>query len=296
MRVDPQVVLAAVEGKRPNAEGRVRARCPLCDGRRETFSFHPGEGFFSCFRCGARGRIHVTGATYTAPAAARPAMRAPDGYVPLWTDDAWASRACAPARDYLLGRRIDRALIRRASIGAAVHRGKAFGRVIVPIFGTDGETWLGWSGRVWVRGKVERPYRYADGMERAYMMFNHRALLQPRAEPGIVVEGVFDVLGTSADDSVAVLGKPSPWQIDALLISPRPLSIVFDGDAWQLGLATALQLRVRGLERYKEGDRLDPLRVGTVRLPPGKDPDEYPIGTIREAAALSLTRVLPVAV
>jgi DNA primase len=76
-----------------------------------------------------------------------------------------------------------------------------------------------------------------------------------------VVEGVFDALALWPD-AVAVLGKPSDQQVDALINAKRPVVIVLDGDAWLEGKWLAARLCLRGK------------RAGHIRLPPGVDPDE----------------------
>ena len=91
-------------------------------------------------------------------------------------------------------------------------------------------------------------------------MYEHRVLHETTEEPAIVVEGVFDALPYFGR-ALAVLGKPSPWQVEALAATQRPIAVVLDGDAWEQGWALANKLQLAGV------------RAGSVRLPAGEDPN-----------------------
>jgi len=91
----------------------------------------------------------------------------------------------------------------------------------------------------------------------------------------MVVEGVFDALALYPN-AVAVLGKASEAQMEALQESKRPVVIVLDGDAWQEGWAMAARLKFKGQ------------RAGSVRLPPKLDPDEVDPAWLQEEVKKAL--------
>src|SRR5262249_38312946 len=159
-------------------------------------------------------RLDVDTAWFTerpAPAAApreKPAGP-PEGFDPIWEDDAWEAECYAPARAYLASRGIGRDFAQEAGIGVVMD-GRYHHRVIIPVLGLGGE-WVGWVGRVWVK-KADRPYIYPEGAWRAQSLYNHAALRQETDEPALVVEGCFDSLALWPG-AVAVLGKPSSWQV-----------------------------------------------------------------------------------
>jgi hypothetical protein len=228
-------------------------------------------GWYSCFRCGVRGRLDGDEFEPWAHREAAPAtaVGAPDGYEPIW-GDAWEAGCYAEARAYLAARGVaTKAFARELGVGAVLE-GQYHHRVVVPVLGGEGE-WLGWVGRVWRRAGGDRPYIYPPGEWRARSLYNHAALRQEADEPALVVEGVFDAIACWPD-GVAVLGKPSEWQVDALGEALRPVAVVLDGDAHSEGWALAQLLRFRGR------------RAGAVRLPPGADPDEVPADWLREEA------------
>ena len=169
-----------------------------------------------------------------------------------------------------------------ARIGATLS-GSFFGRVVVPIFGSDGETWLGWVGRAWVK-KAQVPYLYPKGMPRGLVMYRQHVLLEETDEPALCVEGVMDALCAATwPAGTAFLGHESPAQVQALIAAKRPVVQVPDGDAWEAGWALTMRLRLEGQ------------RAGCVRLPPRTDPDE--VGDVlRDAARRSLEQVDPVRV
>jgi DNA primase len=182
------------------------------------------------------------------------------------------------ARAYLRDKRkISEEAIRHYQIGAC-SRGTFAGRVVVPIFNTDGE-WVWHVGRCW--GKVERtPYLYPSG-SREGLLFNHAALLKRTDDPLLGVEGVFDAIALGTDSS-ALLGKPTRVLREVLAIALRPIAMVLDGDALDDGLATALHLRLMGK------------KAGCVWLPPKTDPDELPRKEVLKAARACVLQSSPV--
>jgi DNA primase len=156
----------------------------------------------------------------------------------------------------------------KAQIGVCLE-GQQAGRIVVPVLAPDG-LWVGWVARIWTK-KGHLPYVYPRGMQRGSVLYNQAALLVKTEKPVLVVEGVFDSLAYWPD-SVAVLGKPSGPQVDALVASKRPVAVVLDGDAHDEGTALAGILQIEGQ------------RAGDVWLPPGKDPDEIDKDVLWEAA------------
>jgi hypothetical protein len=142
--------------------------------------------------------------------------------------------------------------------------------------------------RLWAPSPDGLPkYLCARGSWRGQSIYNHAALLEQTDDPAIVVEGVIDAIsvwpcgvallglsGGTRDGAgrVASRGMPTVEQVDALSLARRPLAVVLDGDAWEEGEATALQLRLLGA------------RAGYVRLPPRTDPDEVPASWLLEEA------------
>jgi hypothetical protein len=105
-------------------------------------------------------------------------------------------------------------------------------------------------------------YQNCPLMLRAACFFNEQAVYKPTSEPLVVVEGCFDAL-SRFPNGVAVLGSLSQWQRERLLLAPRPVLIVPDGDAWEAGRMDAMELAHYGQT------------AGFLRLPAGKDPDEF---------------------
>jgi DNA primase len=229
------------------------------------------SGVYHCFRCGLSGRLRgfVPSTTRARPAPKPiPAAEKPEGYLPLW---GMTGRALVThdAQEYLRDRGILPWLVESAQIGACIS-GQFAGRVIVPVLSDDKESWLGWVGRTWVK-VAERAYLYPSGMRR--VIYNHSTLLG--TQPSYVVEGVFDALA-HWPHSCALLGKCSNEQLDALMEAKSPLVIVLDGDAHEEGWALAQKLRFAGKQ------------AGSVRLPPGVDPDAVEPDVLAAAAKLSL--------
>jgi hypothetical protein len=270
---------------RRSGDGWFRANCPYCletsgkEDRRQSLGIKPSIAFFSCFKCGARGRlpddfeavrIDLAPALPSAPEAMQP----PEGYEPLWTADARSSLFLGRPVTYLAQRGVSEQAVREARIGATLS-GKFSGRIIAPVLDLDGRTWLGYVGRDWT-GRAELKYRYPLGMQRAKFLFNQAALYIETDEPALVVEGMFDAL-PYWPDAVACLGKPGDIHRRLLAEAARPLAICLDGDAHEEAWALSELLRLRGR------------RAGAVRLPPCMDPNTVSRDWLREEARRCVT-------
>ncbi len=285
-RADPSLAEAVLHELRPSGSGWSRGTCPYCEAeghrdRKASFGVSP-TGFFSCFRCGVKGRVNHETAFFEARPAAAPQEEVagpPDGFDPIWKRDAWEAECYAPARAYLASRGLDRAAARDNHIGV-VMEGRYHHRIIIPVLGLDGG-WLGWVGRVWQK-KADRPYIYPEGEWRARSLYNHAALRVETEEPAMMVEGCFDAIAVGIERGSALLGKATDWQMDAMAEANRPIAVVMDGDAWRDGMSVAARLNLRGK------------LAGSVRLPPGADPDEVPPARLQEAARQCLGRFQPV--
>lgn len=269
----------------PNPRGWWRANCPFCPlllgkvDRKRAWSIYIVTGGWHCFRCGTSGKLDLNGpeieeARRRAPDAEETvAMVPPPGFVSLSSPEGQSALSLHAARMYLMGRGFGPDRWAAAGIGACA-TGRYADRVVVPVLADDGETWLGWVGRVWVK-RAEIPYLYPPGMKRGEILYNHKALREENDDPVYVVEGVFDALSLWPR-AVALLGKPSGEQVEALVHACRPVVVVLDGDAHEEGWALAMKLRFRGQ------------RAGSVRLPPRVDPDEVPRAWLDEEARRSL--------
>jgi hypothetical protein len=284
MSFDPDLVIHAVAGRKANRRGWVRGNCPFCEivvgktDRKQCLGLNTFSARYHCWRCGTTGwvpnfdveDIDRSLVDQSARDEEVEAVQPPEGFLYLGEEPAWSSLAADDAWRYLLapppdGRGLTEERIVETGIGVCL-TGRYQGRVIVPVLGLDGD-WLWWVGRSWVK-KADRPYMYPSG-GRDGVLYNHASLLVETDEPVAVVEGVFDAIALWPS-AVAVLGKPNEAQIDALATARRPVAVVLDGDAWSEGWALAMRLRFEGQ------------RAGNVRLPPKKDPDEVPLGWLRE--------------
>jgi hypothetical protein len=263
-----------------------RGVCEACPARvgkddgKAKFNFNTRTGGFSCRRCGFKGRLRPheldsigyvieeieRAEPYTGPAIIAP----PEGFTPLYEEPGWSASVFNAAHAYLARRGITPELMLEAGIGACAS-GKMNGRVVVPILAPqDPATWFGYSARAtWPDAFVK--YLYPPGMDREHIVYNHDALLAETDAPAIIVEGVFDALALWPD-AVAVLGKVSEGQMEALLSARRPLAVAMDGDAWAEGWALAARLRFEGA------------RAGFVKLPPALDPATVPAEELRAEA------------
>lgn len=261
-----------------------RAPCPFCEGRDPTFSYNPTTGYWHCFRCRERGTLgdvpeFLLGAGPTPAEQQREieeARRPPEGYWPLAGDDSYTF---APAREYLRKRGVREDVWAEAQIGACAD-GKYRGRIVVPNLQPDG-SWLGYTTRSYDKATPKKfAYRYPGGSWRGSVVWNVRALTEATDEPLYVVEGVLKGL-PYWPHAVAHLGNSgpnavTPQQFALLCTATRPLVVVLDGDAHEQGWALAMRLRLEGKV------------AGSVRLPPGTDPDEVDGAWLYEEARASL--------
>ena len=244
-------------------------KCPLCEERglradRKGAMSVSARGWYQCHRCAAKGWIYEPDEqppTPDVPATTPGRLGAPEGFYAFDSPDAGIT--LDPARAYVASRGLDMDVVTRAGVGACV-TGYFAGRVVVPI-----EDWHGYVGRTWVRSTI--PYLYPRGMNRAQLLYNRAALDVETDHPVFVVEGVFDALALWPH-AVAVLGKPSGWQVQQLIHARRPVAVALDGDAYAEALSLALRLRIDGA------------RAGVIRLPGDKDPDQIAIGELTAAA------------
>lgn len=269
----------ALTEARPSGGGEwLRAECPFCpevvgkQDRSRAFSINRYSGWFHCFRCGTAGKLDSIEETERPATPSEPAIERPEDFMALGEEPGASALVTTQARRYL-ATRVPESLWAEAGIGACL-RGKYTGRIIIPVL--SGEVWLGWVGRAWSK-KLEKPYIYPPGVWRGRALYNHR-VLHTEGDFVYVVEGVFDAL-TLWPSAVAVLGKPSHEQVEALSLSKRPIVVVLDGDAHLEGHALALRLRRNGAV------------AGSVRLPPKTDPDEVPAPDLWEAGRESLGAV-----
>jgi len=267
----------ALRGARLN-QAWIRIPCPFCadtghEDRKRSMGVNAASGGYNCFRCGTSGRmmeppnpeLGVVDAPSEEPQVVL--FDPPAEFVPLGHGEGATALCFENARSYLKTRGATRKLAEHLEIGAC-DDGFWAGRVLVPLLTSDHAGWLGWTSRLWVDKPSPRAtgfhamkYLYPKGMPRGAFLYNHDAIHVETDEPLIVVEGVFDALPLYPN-AVAVLGKPSHMQVDALLTARRPIAVVLDGDAWIEGQMLAARLRFDGK------------RAGHVHLAPGQDPDE----------------------
>lgn len=275
-----KAVERALHGARSSLTGWHRANCPECLSRtgkadhKQALSINVRSGVFWCWKCKLKGRLPNAAELPPGddPREALPAtMEPPPGFVTLASKDGRESLALEPARAYAR-KRCPEELWLEVAIGACA-QGPYGGRVIIPILDVDDQTWLGWVGRTWAPS--DRAYTYPKGMNRGNVLYNARALVAETEAPLLVVEGVFDAIHLWPD-AVAVLGKASELQMEALAATHRPVVIVLDGDAWMEGYSMATRLKFHGRQ------------AGYVRLPPTLDPDEVPRDWLDNAVRESL--------
>lgn len=271
---DAQEVERAFAHARSSSTGWWRVDCPLCAGRtgkpdrKQALAINARSGVYTCWKCQATGKTGV--AMDLPPVEAHvdvAEVDPPEWYVPLHGDESLSLEA---ARAYA-AKRCRPEYWRDVQIGACA-MGQFAGRVIVPVLGDD-DAWLGWVGRTWY--PCAKAYTYPKGMQRGEVTYRGGILREVTDEPALVVEGVFDALHLWPR-AVAVLGKASEKQMEALADASRPIVIVLDGDAWMEALAMSLRLRLHGQ------------RAGYVRLPPKLDPDEVPLAWLDEEVRRAL--------
>lgn len=296
--VEEAVVSAGLSETRTLA--RVRLPCPMCEAasgrpdRKRNLSVETSNGWWRCHRCGERGTLpgwgdavlEELGGTWEARpnlGLARVAeMQLPEGYAPLWKPSVKRSLGAQAAVAYARTR-IREDLWETLQVGATLTGQRPeVGRIVVPVLDME-DRCVGWVGRSW--GKSTLPYYNAKGMERAKgVLWNPKALLAETEVPLIVCEGVFDAAHLWPD-GVAVMGKPSPAQLQALALCARPVVWCLDGDTCDeqgVGETDTLLLWLRA-ERGQDGKR-----TGAVRLPPTLDPDDLPAEEVRRLAVASL--------
>jgi len=269
-----------------------RANCPFCwervgkVDRSHTWGINTETGYWHCYRCKAKGVLHdIAPDTERVEQAAPVVATTPEGFYPL-TD---GSTILDSYREFMVSRGVAPATWEGAGVGACI-RGKYAGRVVIPV--TRSSKWVGFIARTTLsateiadrnkgRGRFHK-YLLPPWRGRGSSLFNQDALMppqdntppdhvcppaatttEPREDPILVVEGVFDAL-PHWPDVVACLGKPTQAQEELLLASRRPLVIALDGDAWREAWMLAHTLRLRGHER-----------VTWVRLDPLTDPNDY---------------------
>ncbi len=280
---DEGLVASALQDARPSGRGWLRLFCPFCilktgsPDKRRGLGLHSSTGFYHCFRCGTKGKLRnipdaMAGIPVEAEEAPPPPIDYPESFDFL-SRHSVLNREYRDAFAYLYGRNIGDDLIQAAWIGACTS-GKYRKRVVVPITAPGSNLLVGWVSRAWYK-ESQIPYLYPSGMDRKRILYNHDALFEETDIPVMVVEGVFDVLALWPN-AVAVLGKPSEDQIEALCQARRPVSVVLDGDAWQEGWSLGLRLQFEGK------------LAGSVKLPPRIDPDEIPLDVLYRAAESSI--------
>lgn len=268
-----------------------RTQCPFCEDRLGSTTNHKNfwvgreTGFFSCWRCGIKGRLHGfedddqyipaprEATEPQAPQAPHVDLGPPVNYVSAVT----RSPTVSVAVKYLRSRGVTRSIAEDAKIGVCLS-GPQEGRVVIPVLGIDNRTWLGWSARLYrqPRWDGEGKYQTCPGMDKGHVLFNLRALASTMQEPVLCCEGVFDAI-QYFPHCVAFLGKPGDGHVDLLLASKRPIAICLDGDAHREAEALARRLR-----------RLGRQNVGWVRLPARMDPNTVDPVRLRTVAADSV--------
>lgn len=212
----------------------------------------------NCFRCRTFGHDFLHGTH--APVQHQPRVfkqtGGPEGFTPLWTPTVpWEFQA---AVEYLERRKITQQYRARAFIGACLTGRYAF-RVIIPHLDEAGD-WWGWTARTWVQDPSIRKVDYPPNMRRD-RLYNQQALSVESDRPVMVVEGALDAV-FYLPDVVACLGQPTKDHLDILKESRRPLALCLDADAARSANGLLLALKLAGK------------KVGSVRLPPGTDPND----------------------
>jgi len=279
LREQHEAVEHALKSSGKREGGKVRALCPFCTssktGRSDySLGLSPATGLYFCHRCAVGGKLKnlaqdEDGAYVADDIGGDKFIGPPDGFIPLWCEPALSAESLAPARAYCAKRHMPREVCKRLGVGAVLD-GYYSGRIVIP--NMQGEDWLGWVARDWT-GRAEKKYLYPQGMSRG-RFWNHEAAWVPTDEPLIVVEGVLDAV-PFWPDAVAMLGKLTLGQQDALQKTTRPVALVWDGDAWLASRAKAMELRWLNANLGA---------VGWVRLPPRIDPDQLDPAWVRQRA------------
>jgi hypothetical protein len=278
-RLEKELVEKAILSASPSNGGWWRAACPVCasmygkDDKKKALGFFPETGFYHCFRCEIRGHLHGDFEGYLGteqePVENNEAIQPPEGYMLLTEEPARSAYVAEPARKYLLKRRVAETTWKQACIGITLE-GKQRNRIVVPLLDKIKLEWTGWVARDWTN-KSYLPYIYPKGFNRETQFWNQEALYVQTSEPVLVMEGVFDAL-PYYPTAVACLGKPTHAQFPLLLEATRPIVVVLDGDAWEIGRALAMRLALKGKV------------CNYLRLPPKTDPNEVDTAWLIEEA------------
>lgn len=247
--------------------GWVRENCPFCvtrtgkEDRRKSFSVKEDSGYYHCFRCDTKGRIHSDTNSFkyipNIPSVSPELdeVRRPEDYEPLWKEPGLNAYALRRAREYMRSRKLYREIWEDAQIGAC-YKGYFRDRIIIPII--EKGKWYGFVARDW-SNTAQRKYLYPMGMNKTELMWSRDLLYEITDDFLLVVEGVFDALPYYGR-AVALLGKPTKKQVEQIKQATRPIVVALDGDAWEEGLALSQKLKLSGKQ------------TGFVKLPPGQDP------------------------
>lgn len=279
-----QLVAAAVKVIR--SRGWFRVTCPVCPSivgtpdRHGTLSIKGATEGFRCFRCGIYGSLPSSKSRRPVQEVEEAATAYVAKNAPRWFHDAsgevaLTSLACRPGIAYAEGRGFDEAIRLNCGMGLAIG-GPQNESIVVPHADANG-TWWGFTARKWY-DKCEQPYDYPRGMTRDRMI--HDQVFQVDTEdPVLMMEGSLDCV-LFWDDAAGHMGKPIEAHVDVVRKTRRPVVSVLDGDAWRVGQNFMYLLRMNGV------------KAGAVRLPPGRDPNQpqhVDPGAIRRAALESLT-------
>lgn len=292
MSIDVELAIAeAVRGRPVAPSGWIRFNCPMCElrhgkaDRKQSAGLNARSMIYSCFKCDSKGRLRHAPDEYDLPPLEEETAEVvhyidpPPEFVELGSDEGRDNPFYEPAWEYLTratdlgGRGMTEERIMELGIGACLE-GDYRGRVILPVRENNVGAWQWFVGRAW-RKKHWFPYKYPSG-QRHGVLFNEVALALETDEPVLLVEGWFDA-ASLWPDGVAALGKTTDDVIATLTRSKRPVVLVPDGDAWEENLAACYRLQLAGL------------RAGCLKLPPRKDPDEFPADYVRAKARESIT-------
>jgi len=324
-------IVELIESRVPlkRAGREYRACCPFHDERTPSFTVSPTKQFYHCFGCGAHGnairflmeydRLEFLDAVEELARRAglevpreTTRRRAPEGediYAVLAAAQRFYAQQLAasePARRYLAGRGLDRAIIERYGIGFAPdgweHLKTALGtdarrltlldkagllsrndqgrvydkfrnRIMFPIRDRRGRT-IAFGGRV--IDKADSP-KYLNSPEtplfhkgrELYGLYEARQAVS-RLKRLIVVEGYMDVLSLAQfgiNEAVATLGTATTREHAELLFRNAPdVVFCFDGD--RAGRAAAWRAVENVLPRMRDGRQ-----ALFLFLPEGEDPD-----------------------
>jgi len=291
-REDHEAVTSAFAGMQ--GKGWLRANCPRCEDKtgkpdkRASLGYNTATGGYHCQKCGLKGKLTEQEREELPNTEAEPEEEAlpgkptdPEpcwGYQPLYEGPSAELSAFDLARTYYEGRGLSSEVGRETGVGSSTW-GMNQHRILIPFPDYQNpERLKGWVSRYYLGKRTpdgSSVYRYARRFDRATYLYNEPALYEDGAPPVYVVEGALDAHALWPD-AVAVLGKPLPFHVECFQRALRPVVIVLDGDAHEEGWALAMKLKFLGV------------RAASVRLPPGKDPDEVDRDWLDYEAALSL--------